>query len=155
MADTASAAKSVSTAAVPPQNRGFDSDRLKSIVLPLGAASVQYNIAFPNRVQIMAIDYANGAVAQAAATNTTALNIDSEDGAGTKVKDIAAKAAATTLAADARTSLTLATAAADNVLETTEILRIDQTIAGTQGTSVLTISYVDLLVSNLGATWQS
>lgn len=153
MADTATPAVALSTAVVPPQARGFDSERVKTLFVKFGAASEQINVAFPNKVQIVDVRYTNGATAQATATNTTAINIDSEDGAGTKVADIAAKAAATALAADATSSLTVSSTQADNIIETTEILRIDQTIQGTQTSSVLSISYVDLAVPNYTVTW--
>lgn len=154
MANVASPAKTVSTAAVKPQDRGFDSDRLREVVFQfLGTADLALQWSPARKVQVVGVVVTNGAVAMAASTNTTLVDVDSYDGANTKVADIASKLAATTLAAGARSSLTLSTTVADTVVENTETVFINSDITGTQGPHTVTIQYVDLEVTDLPTDW--
>src|SRR3990167_1004841 len=171
MANTASPSKSLSTAAVQPQDRMFNSDREQFVSLFLpgtgpeeivtfdipgtdpeeevriqftpGTGSLQRNLALGRKVEITSVVVTNNNVAMAAATNTTAISVDSEDGAGTKTHDIADKAAGTAIAADALLSLTLTGSAGDatRIVEATEIIRIDSTVVGTQGSFDVSIRY--------------
>ncbi len=155
MADTTpGAAFTVSTASVPPQNRIISSDVVKDVALNFElAASQQINWSPGEKCRIVEVRVINNATAQAAATNTTLINVDIEDGAGAKTHDVATKAAATALAADAMVALTLSTTEADLVMENTEILRIDRTVVGTQGSFVVNVKYKLLEVSDYAGAW--
>lgn len=143
-----------STASVPPQNRMQDSDVDVPIVVQFdGTASDQHNIALARKCRVTRIQVVNDDVAMAAASHTTAVNVDSEDGAGTKTHDIAAKAAATTCAADAFITLTLSTTEADLVVENTEIIRVDSTVVGTQGSFSVVIWVKWLEATDVAGAW--
>lgn len=147
------AAFSVSTAAVPPQNRMFDSD-IEEYVILKGTGLVNESLNwFPGRkIRITSLRMANGLVAQAASTNTTVFDIDSEDGAGAKVNDIATKAASV-VAADVVVSLTLSTTEADLVIGATEMLKCLVTIAGTQGQFTISVGFKRLDVIDTPGAW--
>ena len=154
MADIATPAKTVSTAKVKPQDRGFDSDRLREVVFQfLGTADLALQWSPARKVQVVEVVVTNGAVAMAASTNTTLVDVDSYDGADTKVADIATKAAATTLAAGALSALGVSSTVADNIIQSTETVFINSDITGTQGPHTVTIQYVDLEVSDLATDW--
>lgn len=155
MSDTTPAAAfTPSTASVPPQARMVSSDVVKDVALNFElAASQQINWSPGEKVRIVEIRVINNATAQAATTNTTALNVDIEDGAGTKTHDVATKAAGTALAADAMVALTLSTTEADLVVEATEIVRIDRTVVGTQGSFVVNIKYKVLSMADYAGAW--
>lgn len=153
MADVATPAKTLSTAVVTPQDRGFDSDREYCVNLSFGIATANRSW-FPGRqVRITKVTVANGDTLMDTATNTTAVDVDSEDNAGTKVADIAAKAAATSQAADVAVDLTLSTTEADLVIEATETVKAAATIAGTQGEYDVCIWYKDLKVRDVPGDW--
>lgn len=148
MANTASSAKSLSTAAVQPQDRGLDSERAKHVVFTYPAAADLYAYKFKpyRKIQVLRVVLANGDVAQATATNTTALDVDvySDGATPAKVHDVAAKAATTALAAEKTTDLTLSTTLANTICEATEMLRVAVTVVGTQGPGSVIIEYVEL-----------
>lgn len=153
MADTATPAKTASTANVAPQDRGFDSDYEHTVnfSMPVGSATRSW---FPKeKIRITRITMSNGDVAQAASTNTTALDIDSEDNAGAKVADIAPKAANLAVAIDVGVELVLSTTEADLVIEDTETVKIAATIAGTQGEFDVAVSYKKLEVRDVPGVW--
>lgn len=152
MADTASPAKSLSTARVSPQDRGFDSDYEHHINFSFPIVSANRSWFPQQKIRITRISMANGDTAQAATTNTTALDIDSEDNAGTKVADIAALAVGV-VAADVAVDLTLSTTEANLVIEATETVKIAATIAGTQGEFDVAISYKVLDVRDVPGDW--
>ena len=154
-ADTTPAASvTPSTSAVPPQNRMLNSDVIRTQRVHFDTTNTdQKNTTFPGKSRIVAIRVVNDNVAQAATTDTTTVNVDIEDGAGTKTHDVAAKAAGTAIAADAFATLTLSTTEADLVVENTEIVRIDSTIAGTQGSFSVEIDYKLLEVSDYAGDW--
>ena len=153
MANLASPAFTISTAKVAPQDRGFDSDYEHTVnfSMPIGSANRSW---FPaEKIRITRITMANGDVDQSAATNTTALDIDSENNAGTKVADIAPKAAGTAVAMDVAIDLVLSTTEADLVIEATETVKIAATIAGIQGEFDVAISYKKLEVRDVPGDW--
>lgn len=153
MADVATPKKTLSTARVTPQDRGFDSDREQHVVLSFTGLNAENKSWFPQqKVRITRIGMTNGLVAQAASTNTTTLDIDSEDGAGAKVADIAALAPKV-VAADVVEDLTLSTTEADLVLEVTETLKVAVSIAGTQGEFTISIAFVALDVRDTATEW--
>ena len=153
MADTATPKRTLSTARVTPQDRGFDSDREQHICIGFSGVATQSLSWRPRqKVRITNISMVNGLVAQAASTNTTVLDIDIEDGAGAKTHDVAAHAAAV-VAADVFVDLTLSTTEADLVMEASEILKCLSTIAGTQGTHAISISFVALDVRDTATVW--
>lgn len=145
---TATAAKSLSTSAVQPQDRGFDSEREKFVVFTVPAAADAYPFKFKpyRKIQITRINLGNGDVTQATTTNTTAIDCDiySDGATPAKVHDVAAKAAATGLAAEKSLDLTLSTTTANRVCEATEMVRMLVTVVGTQGPCSVTMSYVEL-----------
>ncbi len=155
MADTATPKKTLSTARVAPQDRGFDSDREQHIVLAFPAAvDALASLSWRPRqkVRITNISMVNGLVAQAASTNTTVLDIDIEDGAGTKTHDVATLAAGV-VAADIFIDLTLSTTEADLVIESTEILKVLDTVVGTQGEMAISVAFVALDVRDTATVW--
>ena len=152
MADTATPKKTLSTARVAPQDRGFDSDYEHHINFSFGIASMNRSWFPQQKIRITRISMANGDTAQAATTNTTVLDIDSEDNAGTKVADIAALAAGV-VAADVAVDLTLSATEANLVIEATETFKIAATIAGTQGEYDVAVSYVVLDVRDTATVW--
>ena len=153
MADTATPAKKLSTSNVTPQDRGFDSDYEHTVNFSFEALTSHNRSWFPGeKIRITKITMANGDTAQAASTNTTVLDIDSEDNAGAKVADIAAMAAQV-VAADVAITLTLSTTEANLVIENTETVKMALTIAGTQGEFDLAISYKKLEVRDVPGTW--
>lgn len=155
MADTVPAASvTPSTNSVPPQNRLLNSDVILLETVHFDTtATDQKNWSPGIKVRIVELRVVNDDVAQAASTNTTAINVDIEDGAGAKTHDVATKAAGTAIAADAMATLTLSTTEADLVMENTEILRVDSTIAGTQGSYSVVVKYKLLEVSDYAGDW--
>ena len=109
---------------------------------------------FPNqRILITRITGCNGLTAMAATVNTTAWDIDTEDGAGTKVKDVAALAVGV-YAVDAKiAALTLATTNADLIVEASEIVKMLVTQVGLQGEGTISIWYKDLAVRDVPGDW--
>lgn len=155
MADSVPAASfTPSTASVPPQNRMLNSDVIQTMRIHFSTtATDQKNASVPAKLRIVAIRVVVDDVAMAASTNTTLVNVDIEDGAGAKTHDVATKAAATAIGADAFAALTLSTTEADLVVENTEIIRVDSTIAGTQGSFSVEIDYKLLEVSDYAGDW--
>lgn len=148
MANTATPAKSLSTAAVQPQDRGFDSEREKFVtfVTPLTADAYPYKFKPYRKIQITRITLLNGNVTQATATNTVAVDVDiySDGATPAKVHDVAAKAATTGLAAEKGLDLTLSTTLANTICENTEMVRALITVVGTMGPCTLQLAYVEL-----------
>lgn len=94
------------------------------------------------KVKLKKISIANGDVAIAAATNTTAIGIDVYNAAGdTKQADVADKANTVAIAALASLDMTLSTTEDDLIIEATESLQVIRTIVGGQGEMSLVVSY--------------
>lgn len=160
MANTASPALAVSTTKVSPQHRGFDSDRAREVIVSFPAKPDPQHVLFHfdgiqdgehywsprDAVEITNVDLINGAVAMATATNTTAIDVDIEDGADTKAHDVCAKAAATALAAGTMSALTLTGSEGDATrqLASGEVLLVADDITGTQGAHSVSVTYVPI-----------
>src|SRR3990167_4006199 len=127
MANVFSPAKALITAVVAPQNRMFDSDKEKQVVLSF-ADTADHALAWVpgRRVKITGLRVANGAVLQDTATNTTLVDVDIYDNDATtpaKTHDVGAKAAATAIKANGWATITISSTAADSVVEATESVR--------------------------------
>jgi len=109
-----------------------------------GVASNNNEWAPGRKIEIVGLRVANGAVAQAASTNTTAIGLDTYNNDPTtpaKTHDPADKAAATAIPAHGWISLPVPTDGSQFV-EATESLFASRTIAGTQAECALIVDYV-------------
>ena len=153
MANTATPAKTLSTARVTPQDRGLNSDVEDQHVFSMGVGSMSRSWKPSSMIRVTRVSVSNGDVLMDTATNTTAVDVDSEDNAGTKVADIAAKAAATSIAVDVSADLTLSTTEADLVVNSDEVIVCRGTAAGTQGEYDVIVSYKKLDVRDVPGDW--
>lgn len=94
------------------------------------------------KVEVTKIIDANGDVEQAAATTTTALDIDVYNAAGdAKQADLAAKAANVQVVALGSLELVLSATDADRIIEEDETLQVIRTVVSTQGEMSLCVSF--------------
>ena len=92
------------------------------------------------KVEITGIREANADVASATPTNTTAWDIDIEDGAGAKTHDLVAKASTVDVDADAIHPFVMPVPA-DRTVEATEQIKIARAVVGAQGETTICIDY--------------
>lgn len=146
MANVITAAKSLSTTVVKPQDRNLPSDVVKSVALTCdGGADQVFSFATGRIFTVVAARVLNGAVLQDTATNTTAVTIDQYDNdATTPAKvgtTIATKAAATAIKANGWLELTVTATSAQ--IPATNSVRALFDVTGTQGAVTLVLDYIE------------
>lgn len=92
------------------------------------------------KVEILKVRLVNGDVLIDSTTNLTAFEIDIEDGAGTKVHDLTAKATGVAVLADAFFEMPMP-ALVSRIVEATEMIKIVRTITLVQGECSLVFDY--------------
>lgn len=105
------------------------------------AATGVVNWAPGRKILVTKVKLVNGDVEMSTSSTTTAFDIDVEDGAGTKVHDMCAKAANVLVNDDEFLDLTLLGPALTNTVEATELIKCVRTIASTQGECSLVFDY--------------